>query len=148
MAPATAGGGAAGQAEVGATRISGEHRFNVDLKYNPQAALTEAERNVIPLTTGPTLDLAGNPVDARRFRSLVGDSQKVSANAVLTRPIFADISATLNATLEATKSDFPARPQRQPVRSRPRRPVEIDRLATQFGARSTRTPTAGPATWA
>ena len=42
----TEGGGGAGQAEAGLTRISGEHRLNIDLKYNAQAALTEAQRDL------------------------------------------------------------------------------------------------------
>jgi hypothetical protein len=131
----TAGGAASGQAEVGETRISGERRFNIDLKYNPQASLTEADRNVTPLTTGPTLDLAGNPIDARRFRTLVSESQKVSANAVLTRPLFADISATVNGTFEATStkalrglSDVGLQ---IPTLAGP---VAVDRLAPTFGA--------------
>ncbi len=101
----TAGGAASGQAEVGETRIAGERRFNIDLKYNPKASLTEAARNVTPLTTDPVLDLAGNPVDDRHFRTLVSQTQMVSANAVFTRPIFADIKATVNGTFEATTSD-------------------------------------------
>ena len=101
----TEGGGAAGQAEAGVTRISGERRLNIDLKYNPQASLTEAQRNITPLVTGPTVDLAGNPVDQRPFRTLVAESQKVSLNAVLTQPIFAGISATVNGTFEDTTTD-------------------------------------------
>ncbi|HEX3367157.1 hypothetical protein [Phenylobacterium sp.] len=101
----TEGGGAAGQAEAGVTRISGERRLNIDLKYNPQAALTEAQRGITALTTGPTVDLAGNPVDQRPFRTLVAESQKVSLNAVLTQPIFAGISATINGTFEDTTTD-------------------------------------------
>jgi iron complex outermembrane receptor protein len=131
---ATAGGAAAGQAEAGVTRIAGERRFNLDLKYNPQASLTEADRKVIPITTGPTLDLSGAPVDPRRFRTLVSDVQKVSANAVLTQPIFADISATVNATFEATRSEalrgLPGVTLFAPSASGP---VEIDRLAAGFG---------------
>jgi iron complex outermembrane receptor protein len=131
----TVGGAAAGQAEVGVTRIAGERRFNLDLKYNPQASLTEADRNVIPLATAPSLDLAGNPIDQRRFRTLVPDTQKISANAVLTRPIFADISATVNATFEATKSDaLRGLPDVRLMAPSAAGPVEIDRLATGFGA--------------
>jgi hypothetical protein len=130
----TAGGAAGGQAEVGVTRIAGERRFNFDLKYNPQASLTEADRGVIPLTAGPTVDLAGNPVDARRFRTLVSDTQRVSANAVLTRPIFADISATVNATFEASKSDaLRGLPGVRLFAPSAGGPVEIDRLAGNFG---------------
>lgn len=72
----TAGGAASGQAETGITRISGERRLNLDLKYNPQASLTEAQRGVTPLTTEPSLDLAGAPVDDRRFRTLIAESRR------------------------------------------------------------------------
>ncbi len=131
----TAGGGAAGQAEAGLTRIAGARRFNLDVKYSPQASLTEAQRDVTPLANGPAaVDLAGNPVDVRRFRTLVSESQKVSANAVLTQPIFADISATLNATFEATKSHaLRGLPSVSLLAPSSTGPVEIDRLATNFG---------------
>jgi hypothetical protein len=129
---ATAGGAASGQAEAGLTRISGQHRLNLDVKYDPHASLTEAERGVTPLTSGPALDLTGAPVDDRRFRTLVAEGQKVSANAVLTRPIFADISATVNATFEATSSkSLRGLPS---VRLATPAGDEVDRLATGFGA--------------
>lgn len=130
-----AGGAASGQAEAGETRISGERRFNIHLKYNPQASLTEADRNVIPLGAAPTLDLPGNPVDDRRFRTLVSESQKVSANAVLTRPIFADIVATVNATFEATTGNaLRGLPEVDLQAPGAAGPVAIDRLAPSFGA--------------
>jgi len=131
----TAGGAASGQAEAGVTRIAGERRFNLDLKYNPQAALTEADRNVIPLTTAPTLDLAGNPVDARPFRTLIAESQKVAANAVVTRPIFGGISATLNATFEATTTQAQRGLAEVDLQvPGPLGPIAVDRLAPAFGA--------------
>jgi len=127
----TAGGAASGQAEAGVTRISGERRFNLHLNYSAQASLTEAERGVTPLSLGPALDLAGAPVDDRRFRTLVAENRKVSANAVLTRPIFANISATVNGTFEATTSDslrgLPAVSLTTPSGD------QVDRLATGFG---------------
>ncbi len=131
----TAGGAASGQAEVGETRISGERRFNVDLKYTPRALLTGAARDVTPLTTDPVLDLAGNPVDVRRFRSLVSETQMVSANAVFTRPIFADISATVNGAFEATTSDsLRGLPTISFLAPLPSGPIEVARLAPAFGA--------------
>jgi iron complex outermembrane receptor protein len=152
---ATEGGGASGQAEAGVTRISGEHRLNIDLKYNPVAALTEAQRSLTSLAAnGPAFDLTGNVVpggaateldprlsalagapvtiagvpagaagrpltladflatanipnvtDVRPFRTLVPESQQVSLNAVYTRPIFFDISATVNGTFTVMTSD-------------------------------------------
>src|SRR6185437_5384983 len=60
---ATEGGGASGQAELGRTRISGERRFNIDLKVTPQASLTESERRLTSLSAGgPAFDIAGNVV--------------------------------------------------------------------------------------
>ncbi|HEY2749962.1 TonB-dependent receptor [Phenylobacterium sp.] len=150
----TAGGAASGQAELSATRIAGEQRFNINLKVNTQSSLTEAQRDVISPTNGTPFDLAGNVLgptssgeidpalsalagqrvtiagvpagvaarvltlsdfvptanvpnvtDVRAFRTLVPETQKAALNATLTRPIFADISATVNATFEATSSD-------------------------------------------
>ena len=151
---ATEGGGASGQAEAGITRITGERRMNVDLKYTPQASLLESQRSLTSLAAGQDFDFAGNvssptpggeidpalsklvghpvtvagvPVagasrtlalgdfaptanipnvtDVRPFRTLVSGSQKVALNAVVTQPIFAGISATLNGTFEATTSE-------------------------------------------
>lgn len=185
----TDGGGASGQAEAGITRITGEQRLNVDLKYNPQAALTEAQRNLTSLASGEDFDLAGNVVpatpggqvdpalsalvgqpvtiagvpagaagraltlgdfvptanvpnvtDVRPFRTLVAESQMVTLNAVLTRPIFAGISATVNGTLQATATDatrglpgvsldVPAGDPFSPFSG----PVELDRYVPGFG---------------
>ncbi|MBS0360782.1 MAG: TonB-dependent receptor, partial [Proteobacteria bacterium] len=127
---ATAGGGASGQAESGITRISGEHRLNLDLKYTPVASLTEAQRKVLPLPGTPATDLAGNPVDQRPFRTLVSESQKVALNAVYTRPVAFGVSGTINGTFETTTTEaqrglpevgFLAGTQ------------PVDRLATNFG---------------
>jgi hypothetical protein len=152
---ATEGGGAAGQAEIGRTRISGDHRFNIDLKVNANAALTEAERSLTSLAAGTApFDVAGNVTglgpngeidpalsalagktvviagvplagaartltladflatanvpnvtDVKPFRTLAPEMQKVSLNATRTQPVFWDIQATLNGTLEATSTD-------------------------------------------
>ncbi len=80
-----------------------------------------------------------NVTDVRPFRTLVADSQMISANGVVTQPIFADIKATLNATFEATNSEAerglpgvsllaPAGLPFSPFSS----PVEIDRFVPGF----------------
>ncbi len=131
---ATEGGGASGQAESGITRISGEKRLNLDLKYNASNALTEAQRNLAPLTVGPTLDLAGAPVNPQTFRTLTPSTQKVAANAVFTRPIVADIRATVNGTFEASTSHaLRGLPEVDVLAPSPIGPVPVDRLATGFG---------------
>ncbi len=150
----SAGGAAAGQASFTTTDIVGDNRLILNAKYNPQASLTEADRNVTSLSGGQVFDLAGNVVaatpggeidpalsalagrpitiagapaaaasraptladfaptagvanatDARRFRTLVPDTQKFSGDATFTRPIVGDIRATLNATFEASSTE-------------------------------------------
>jgi len=46
-----------------------------------------------------------NNSDTRRFRTLLPATDKATANVVYSRPIFAGMVATLNATVEATQSD-------------------------------------------
>ena len=46
-----------------------------------------------------------NASDVRRYRTLSPETQQVSANLVLSRGILGGISATVNATLEASSSD-------------------------------------------
>jgi len=46
-----------------------------------------------------------NTSDVRRFRTLTPDSQQVSLNGVLSRGVLGGISATVNATLEASHSE-------------------------------------------
>ncbi|MGH6911629.1 MAG: TonB-dependent receptor, partial [Phenylobacterium sp.] len=56
----TAGGQASGQAELGVFRIADDHRAHIDVKYQASSALTEAERDLIPLSSGQAFDLLGN----------------------------------------------------------------------------------------
>ncbi|HEY3950499.1 hypothetical protein [Phenylobacterium sp.] len=131
---ATEGGGASGQAEAGVTRITGERRLNLDLKYTPVASLTEAQRGILPLPGSPTVDLAGNPADPRPFRTLVPESQKIALNGVYTRPVFAGISATINGTFEATTTEAErGLPEVGFLAPSPAGPQAVDRLATGFG---------------
>lgn len=130
-----AGGAASGQAEAGITRIHGDRRLNLDLKVSGQESLTEAQRDVTPLTAAPAVDLAGEPVDVRRFRTLVSESRKVSLNAVYAQPLFAGIGATVNGTFEATGSNaLRGLPNVRLQAPGAAGPVGIDRLASGFGA--------------
>jgi hypothetical protein len=187
---ATEGGGASGQGEAGRTRISGDRRFNIDLKVSGQASLTEAQRSLTSLAAGAApFDLVGNVVgqgaqgeidpalsalagrrvtvagvpagvggrpltlqdfvaaanapnatDVRPFRTLSPESRKISLNAVATRPIFWNVQATVNATLEATSSEatrglpgvsleVPAGGPSSPFSQ----PVTLDRYVAGFG---------------
>ncbi|MGH6966381.1 MAG: TonB-dependent receptor [Phenylobacterium sp.] len=185
----TAGGQASGQAELGVFRIADDHRAHIDVKYQASSALTEAERDLIPLSSGQAFDLLGNvrsappggeidpalsallgqPVtiagvppgaDGRaltladfaptagvanassvgRFRTLLPQARQFSANGVYSHPIFAGISATVNATFEANSSDallglpglalqVPAGDPFSPFNQ----PVEVDRYVAGLG---------------
>jgi iron complex outermembrane receptor protein len=129
-----AGGGASYQAETSTTRIAGERRFNLSLKYNRQDALTESDRNVTPLATDPTLNLAGGAADQRPYRTLQGKTDKTSLNAVYTQPIFAGIKATVNGTLETSDSDsLRGLPDVNLTIPTTGGPVTTDRFVTAFG---------------
>ncbi|THD77758.1 MAG: TonB-dependent receptor [Phenylobacterium sp.] len=52
-----------------------------------------------------TAGLQNQSPDLGQLRTLVGSSKSVSANGVYTRPIFAGINATVNATLGATHAE-------------------------------------------
>jgi hypothetical protein len=184
----TEGGQPSGQAELGVFRIAEDHRAHLDLKYQAGDALTEDERDLIPLSSGQAFDLIGNvrsappggeidpalsaqagapvtvagvPVgaagraltladfaptaglantsDVGRFRTLLPETRMVSANGVYSHPIFG-VSATVNATFEATSSDallglpglalqVPAGDPFSPFD----RPVEVDRYVAGLG---------------
>jgi hypothetical protein len=90
----TEGGQVTGQAELDLMRIRRDRRLNLDLKVNGSTALTEDERDVVSTTPGEG-----------QFRTLVGASKAVSANAVYTEPIGGGVQATVNGTLGATHSE-------------------------------------------
>ncbi len=87
----------------------------------------------------PTAGVA-NATDVRRYRTLLPATRQASANAVYSHPIFGGISATVNATFEATSSDarlglpglalqVPAGDAFSPFG----RPVEVDRYVAGLG---------------
>jgi hypothetical protein len=59
---ATEGGLASGQGEAILMRIRGDNRINLDLKAQAASALTEDERDIRPIVSGPPFDLLGNVV--------------------------------------------------------------------------------------
>ncbi|MFL5298121.1 MAG: TonB-dependent receptor [Phenylobacterium sp.] len=58
----TAGGNDSEGAELGVTRVIQSNPLNFNLRYNRQSSITEAERDLIPLTAGQPFDLVGNVV--------------------------------------------------------------------------------------
>ena len=99
---ATEGGLPSAGVESGSFQIKDDTRVTVNLKYSATGALTEAERNLVPLS------LSGAPlavsVDPGRYRTLTPATETASGNAVYSRGIFAGIAATVNGALDATRS--------------------------------------------
>ncbi|KQX18201.1 TonB-dependent receptor [Sphingomonas sp. Root50] len=150
---ATRGGGESGEAELTFLRIRRDQRINLNIEYQADAAITEAERNLISrsgrafdtagnvtgIPSGAEIDpalsaLAGGPVtvagvpasaagsapmladflgtanranstDIGRYRTIRPESRTLDVNGVYARTILGNVSATLNATLNATDSD-------------------------------------------
>lgn len=97
---ATEGGQPSGQAEIDLFRVRGENRMNFDLQYQRTDSLTEDERNLQPITTSTAIDV----IDAGRFRTLSPSTESVSANGVLAKVLPNQMSATVNASLDASRS--------------------------------------------
>jgi hypothetical protein len=97
---ATEGGQPSGQAEIDLFRVRGDDRMNLDLSYQRSDSLTEAERALKPITTSSAYDV----VDTGRYRTLSPQTEQVSANGVLAKVLPNQMSATLNASLDASRS--------------------------------------------
>jgi iron complex outermembrane receptor protein len=97
---ATEGGQASGQAEIDLFRTRGDNRMNFDLQYQRSDALTEAERDLKPITPGAAIEV----IDTGRFRTLSPLTQSVSANGVLAKALPNQMSAMVNASLDASRS--------------------------------------------
>lgn len=102
----TEGGGESGQGELDQIRINGDNRLNMDLKVSDSAALTEDQRDVTPLTSGPPYDLIGNVVSPTSgaqidpaLSALVGVPVTVAgvpASAATGKPTLQDFTAFAN----------------------------------------------------
>ncbi|HEX8668937.1 MAG TPA: TonB-dependent receptor plug domain-containing protein [Allosphingosinicella sp.] len=97
---ATAGGRASARGNVNVLRIDRNGRWNVDAQYRHLDPLSESERDVIQATGGPSDPLV---TSLARYRTLLGRNDQVTLNGTVNRTIFNDISATLNATLDAAE---------------------------------------------
>jgi hypothetical protein len=92
---ATAGGRGNYGAEANILHIDPSGRWNIDLEYQHQTPLLESERNI--LTDGSLLD-------ERPFRTLLSETDQLSVGGTINRTIFDDVSATLNARIDANSS--------------------------------------------
>lgn len=84
----TAGGRREDRASVNLTRIDGSQRFGLDLDYGRQSALFESERG-----------LAG------RNRTLLPGAETLGLGASLSRTIFGDVAATVDARFNWRRSE-------------------------------------------
>ncbi|KQS03372.1 TonB-dependent receptor [Sphingomonas sp. Leaf357] len=91
---ATEGGRNTPNGELDLLKIAQDKRTNLHLEYTRSSALTEAERNILPVAT--------DPIDQRDYRTLLGSSRSFSANASHARNIFGTVGATVNARLETS----------------------------------------------
>lgn len=80
----TAGGNSSQQLEASMLRIAGPRRINIGADYQRTSPITEAERGVIQSTaTDPAIIASG--LDPADFRTLVGRSETITANATVTQ---------------------------------------------------------------
>ena len=86
----TQGGQGRTELESTLTQIGKNSRLNLNIEYQNETAITEAERDIIQ-------DAAGTAVDLGNFRTLVAPSDNLEANLVYSRTFKSGTSLSLNA---------------------------------------------------
>lgn len=95
----TEGGGESGTGDLDLLRIHGDSRFNLDVKYQDTASLTESQRGILSTASGPDV------IDISPYRTLTPSTHDLKLNSVFARPLSQRITATLNGTLELSNND-------------------------------------------
>ncbi|SDD30654.1 TonB dependent receptor [Sphingomonas sp. YR710] len=98
----TEGGRDAKEANLFLLKIQGDNRINVGIRYQDADKLEESQRDIISSAQGASQT---NAADAARYRSLAPATSNLAVNAVLSRPVFGNVQATLNANAGRTTSD-------------------------------------------
>jgi iron complex outermembrane receptor protein len=94
---ATEGGRDTPEGKLDLLNIQAATRLTLHGEYQRSSALTENERN-IPFGTGTGTSTS----DQRAFRTLLGEAETFSANAVYARNVFGNVAATVNGRVEHT----------------------------------------------
>lgn len=97
LAIPTEGGRTDTEFSGGFLRIRDNTRFNIDATYRGAGALLESERNLQSPEGSPGLG---------DFRTLLPDSQRLSLNGTLSRPLSSNMSATLNTRFTSERNTF------------------------------------------
>jgi len=127
-AMATRGGGEGGEAELNFLRIRRDQRLNLNIEYQADAAITEAERNILPRDGDDDAGLS-------RYRTIRPRSRALDINSVYARTIFDNVAATINASLNTTESDslrgLPGARLRLPA-GNPYSPSDVDTILQRY----------------
>ncbi|KQO08358.1 TonB-dependent receptor plug domain-containing protein [Sphingomonas sp. Leaf242] len=103
----TEGGSNAPDGKLDLLSIARDRRVNLHAEYTSSSALTEAERDIVPTSTGTgstAVGANGAVVDPTPYRTLQAATDTFTANSVYARNIFGNVGATINARLESTDS--------------------------------------------
>ncbi|MEG3084454.1 TonB-dependent receptor [Sphingomonas sp. PB2P12] len=103
----TEGGSNSPDGKLDLLSIARDRRVNLHAEYTSSSALTEAERDIVPTTTGAgstAVGANGSVVDPTPYRTLQAATSTFTANSVYARNIFGNVGATINGRLESTDS--------------------------------------------
>lgn len=103
---ATRGAGQTGEVEANLLRIQRDKRVNLNVEYQADASITEADRNLRSRDAGSGT-VAGLPPGTQvgRYRTIRPSSRTLDVNGVYARNILGNVAATLNANLNVADSD-------------------------------------------
>jgi len=112
----TDGGRFTGGADANIVHISRDRRLTINMHYDGDTNVTEADRNLIATTPAIPYKVAGNVSSATAagtttadniaaFRDLLPATRNLSTNSTYSRTVFGDVTATLNGSFATTISD-------------------------------------------
>jgi hypothetical protein len=100
----TGGGGGSFGADASVLRLNRQGRSSVDVEVRRTEPLLESERDILLSAPPPgVVDVGAS--DPRPFRTLVGESDRLSVNGTINRTVLDDVSATLNARFDLSQGE-------------------------------------------
>lgn len=105
----TAGGRDAQEANLFLLKIQGDNRINIGIRYQEANKLEKSQRDIVSRAQDQSFDSIGNVAtnvtDVSRYRTLAPATSNLALNAVLSRPLFGNVQATINGNVGRTISD-------------------------------------------
>jgi hypothetical protein len=100
----TQGGRTTTELESTLFNIAGGNRYSVDAEYQRSSPLFESERDIVRRATDLPAPLFGDPADQGAYRTLLSQSEQLTARGSVKRDLNSTTQGTLSVSLENTNT--------------------------------------------